>query len=330
MQQDLTGQRDLPGMSDGLYYYEFGGGADLQVHQVKRVVVSDDTPFQKVDIIEVPHLGKCLFLDGRLQSAQNDEFIYHEAMVHPALVCCSAVESVFIIGGGEGATLREVLRYNCVKRAVMCDIDRDVVKLSREYLFEWHRGAFDDPRAHLIHQDARAYLEADSTRYDAIIMDISEPLEDSPARLLFTREFFEIIHSRLSRDGVFCLQSGCGNPNDLGLCAAIQNTLSTVFSHCAPLQVMVPSFYSLWTFTVASDSIDPSRLTADEIDRRLVKHGVTGLNFYDGTLGQGLFKLPVYFRNIISENSVISTDEQPYVITDFKKPRSSLCHLSTS
>src|SRR3989304_1644190 len=104
-------------------------------------------------------LGVCLLLDGKIQSSEKDEFIYHEGLVHPAMIAHPAPESVFIAGGGEGATLREALRHPTVKRAALVEIDGEVTALSQKYLPGLSSGAFKDERAEVHHTDARAYLE---------------------------------------------------------------------------------------------------------------------------------------------------------------------------
>ena len=97
------------------------------LHSIKERIYSGRTKFQSIDIINTGSFGVCLVLDGKIQSSEADEFIYHEALVHPAMLAHPQPEKVFIAGGGEGATLREVLAHKTVKRAVMVDIDEEVV-----------------------------------------------------------------------------------------------------------------------------------------------------------------------------------------------------------
>ncbi|MEK7713807.1 MAG: hypothetical protein AAB302_03605 [Deltaproteobacteria bacterium] len=159
------------------------------IHGIKKTLYSVETEFQSMEILETGSYGKCLILDGKMQSSEVDEFIYHEALVHPAMLTHPKPESVFIVGGGEGATLREVLRHKTVKRAVMVDIDKEVVDKCRELLPEYSQGAFDDPRAELQYMDARKYLEDTNEKFDVIIIDISEPVEEGHAYQLYTQDF---------------------------------------------------------------------------------------------------------------------------------------------
>ena len=163
----------------------------IQLHRLDEVLYSGQTKYQSVRIVRSNNFGLCLVLDGKIQSSEADEFIYHEALVHPAMLTHPGPTSVFIAGGGEGATLREVLAHNTVKRAVMVDIDEEVIALSRHYLPDHSRGAFDDPRTELYHTDARKYQEKTEDRYDVIIIDLPDPIEEGPAYLLYTREFYQ-------------------------------------------------------------------------------------------------------------------------------------------
>ena len=113
------------------------------------------TLYQDVELVETEPFGVCLVLDGKIQSAESDEFIYHESLVHPALISHPRPESVCIAGGGEGSTAREVLRHSSVKRLVMVDLDEELVGICRKHLTGFHQGAFDDPRLKVHFDDIR-------------------------------------------------------------------------------------------------------------------------------------------------------------------------------
>src|SRR5262245_47815335 len=127
--------------------------------EATEVLHTRQTRFQKLEIADTVSYGRALFLDDKIQSSESDEFVYHEALVHPALVLHPQPRSVLVVGGGEGATLREALRHRTVERAVMVDIDDQAVEACRQYLGAWHQGAFDDSRTELLHADARGWLE---------------------------------------------------------------------------------------------------------------------------------------------------------------------------
>ena len=127
----------------------------LQLHRLDEVLYEGRTQYQVARIVRSRNLGICLVLDNKIQSSERDEFIYHEALVQSAMMAHPKPEKVFIAGGGEGATLREVLRHKTVKKAVMVDIDDQVTELCKKYLPGHNAGAFKDKRAEVYHVDAR-------------------------------------------------------------------------------------------------------------------------------------------------------------------------------
>ena len=190
------------------WFFETTTSVEGHAHAILRTIFALRTEFQQMEILETASYGKCLVLDGRIQSSIADDFIYHETLVHPAMVLHPHPETALVIGGGEGATLREILRYPSIRRAVMLDIDGRVVAACRTHLPEMHQGAFDDPRTELRHEDARGWLERTPERFDVAIVDLTEPLEAGPACLLFTREFYQLLSDRLTPHGTLALQAG--------------------------------------------------------------------------------------------------------------------------
>ncbi len=281
------------------------------LHSTKERIYSGRSKFQSVDIINTGSFGVCLVLDGKIQSSEADEFIYHEALVHPAMLTHPRPERVLIAGGGEGATLREVLAHRTVKKAVMVDIDEEVVSLCRRFLPSWHRNAFDDPRAELHFADAREYLERSSGRFDVIIIDLVDPLEQGPARLLYTREFYQIVKRKLGPAGIMSVQAEPSDWRNLDNFTAIVNTLRDVFPIARPYQVHVPSFFGLWGFVAASQSLDPCELTAEEIDARISTRISNRLKSYDGFTHQGIFTIPKHIRRKLAARKRLITDKQP-------------------
>ena len=287
----------------------------IQMAQIKAVHYEGTTRFQHVEVLELSSYGRCLILDGKTQSAEADEFVYHEALVHPPLLAHPNPQRVFIAGGGEGATLREVLGHNTVEQAVMVDIDQEVVEVCRQYLPTLHQGSFDNPRAQVHFQDARAFLETTPDRFDVMVLDLPDPLEGGPAALLYTQGFFRLVRERLNAGGLMVVQSGtCGPNNYTDIFPAIHNTLETVFPVVRCYSITVPSFASPWGFTVASLGPDPAALTPEEVERRLAAHVTRPLRMYDGIAHQGLFSLPKYLRAGLDAEERVITEEHPIFV----------------
>ncbi|MGB2757467.1 MAG: spermidine synthase [Acidimicrobiia bacterium] len=203
---------------------------DTYEHVAERVIVQCQTKFQHVQLLDTRAFGDVLVLDGICQSSSVDEFIYHETIVHPAMAILGDARNVLVLGGAEGATLREVYRWPTVERATMVDIDEELVALCREHLPTWAGGAFEDPRTVLALGDAVAFLKASTETFDVIIADMSDPVEEGPATFCFTQEFFQSVADHLSPEGVFVLQGGPANPAEGALHAKVLRTLETVFA----------------------------------------------------------------------------------------------------
>lgn len=283
----------------------------IQSHRIEEVLYEGKTRYQSVRVVCCSGLGVCLVLDGKIQSSESDEFIYHEALVHPAMITHPGPETVFIAGGGEGATLREVLSHKTVKRAVMVEIDSEVTELSQKYLPGLSRGAFKDKRAELHHTDAREFLAKSKEKFDIIIIDLPDPIERGPACRLFTREFYRIVLARLAQNGLIAVQAGSASLNELLNLTAVNNTLQSVFPIVVAYVINVPCYGGPWGLCIASRQSDPSRLSPTEVDRRIAARSLRGLKLYDGQTHQGMFSLPLYIRDVLAKQRRLITDKKP-------------------
>jgi spermidine synthase len=223
-------------------------------------------------------------------------------------------KTVFIAGGGEGAVLREVLAHKTVKRAVMVDIDEEVVALCQKFLPNYSQGSFQDKRTELVHTDAREYLAKSRELFDIIIIDLPDPIEEGPAYLLYTREFYQLVRERLTADGIITVQSGSASLNELLNFASVNKTLASVFSLVSPYQTDVPCFGGPWGFCLASLNLNPVQLPPAEVDKRISARRLTHLRFYDGLTHQGIFSLSKYLRDDLSKQGRLITDSEPLYI----------------
>ncbi len=291
--------------------------------RIQRRLVDTRTRFQRAELVETFEFGRALVLDGTLQSAEADEWIYHESLVHPALTACPAAGQVAVLGGGEGATLREVLRHRWVERAVMVDIDAEVIDFCRRHLQPFHAGAFADPRAEVVTADARAWLRHQpDARFAAVIFDLSEPAQAGPSQLLFTAEFFAEIHRVLVPGGSLGLHAGPVDLGGTGLGAFFPRLLATVesvFGRSQPATAHVFSFSDLWAFAAARKGAAPLP-AADRIDALLAERGVAGLRHYDGQCHAHMTHLPKYIRAQLADPGPIYTEADPPLIEPIPAP----------
>jgi spermidine synthase len=223
---------------------------DIYSHGITRILAYRKTTFQEMYVVESGAYGKALVLDGKWQSCTGDEFIYHEALVQPAMITHAAPKKVLILGGGEGATTREILRWNTVERVMMIDIDGEVVEACREHLSEMHQGSFDDPRFELVVADALQVLDTTDEKWDIIISDLTDPIEEGPSFPLFTKEYYEKLQRVLAPNGLVIVQSGPVSPPFVMYHARVVNTLKAVFPHVQAYCAPTPSYGSPWGFAL--------------------------------------------------------------------------------
>ncbi|MGB8701327.1 MAG: spermidine synthase [Thermosynechococcaceae cyanobacterium] len=284
---------------------------DMYMHGANKVLAYRKTQFQEMYIVESGSFGKALMLDGKWQSAQRDEFLYHEGLVHPPLILHGDPKKVLILGGAEGATIREVLRWKGVERIVMVDIDGEVVDACRELLPEMHQGAFDDPRVELIIDDAQKFIETTDEKWDAILSDLTDPIESGPAFPLFTQEHYQQVSQILSPNGVLVVQSGPLFLSELYIHARLANTVKSVFPFAQSALCYATSYGLPLSFVLASNQAFPTTPDPVESDRILAEKTTGGLRMMDGRTLLGMLQAPLHIRQMVEAETEIYTLKNP-------------------
>ncbi|KAJ4708800.1 Thermospermine synthase [Melia azedarach] len=255
---------------------------------------------------------RVLVIDGKLQSAESDEFIYHESLVHPALLLHHSPKTVFIMGGGEGSTAREVLKHRDIEKAVMCDIDRVVVEFCRSHLTA-NEAAFNDERLQIVFNDAKAELESrrdyQNEKFDVIIGDLGDPLEGGPCNHLYTKSFYgNVIKPILNHRGIFVTQAGpAGILTHKDIFTTIYNTLIHVFNYVIAYTAHVPSYADSCGWVLAS--AEPLNLNVEEIESR-IRDRITGeLRYLDAAFIVSSTVLNKTLRTSLLNETHIYTEE---------------------
>ncbi|MBW6464252.1 MAG: fused MFS/spermidine synthase [Firmicutes bacterium] len=289
------------------WFIEHTSPGTAHMFGVTNFLRSFRTDYQQVEIADTELFGRILILDGKIQSSEFDEYMYHEALVHPVMLMCPAPRRILVIGGGEGATLREVFRHKMVERLVMVDLDQKVVEQCRELLGSWHQGSFDDKRLELIYADARDYLENNDERFDVIISDVPEPVEQGPATKLFTRQYFGMLKDRLTETGLIALQAGDFGKPFIEAHSAIYNTIRQVMPFTRSYRSFIPSFNTDWGFIVAAP-YNMDLPTTFMFDSLIAERGLS-LDYFDGITAKGMFSIPKDLRLILENESAIIDDD---------------------
>ena len=305
--EELGGSTSLTRMFFMEYQTHYSG----HFHVITEILYKRKTKFQEVLVAKIPDLGVALIIDGKIQSTTKDEYIYHETLVHPILFSHPRPQNILIIGGGEGATAREALKHDPVK-VDMVDIDETVLNLVKKYMPTLCRNVFNDKRLNLVIKDGRRFIESLQTGiYDAIIIDVTDPLPTSSSYRLYTKEFYHAVASALKEDGLMVTQA-TSTYYSRDFFFSVIKTLREEFPIVSPFATWVPSYGSLWGFVIGSKRYDPITLTDRLIEERINERGVDDLEYYSSTFHKALFVLPYDLSSkIISGQGDIITDDSP-------------------
>ncbi|MCL4379744.1 MAG: hypothetical protein M1160_03985 [Candidatus Marsarchaeota archaeon] len=265
------------------------------IFKVKKVLVQTKTKYQKVDIVETNYWGKILFLDNLLMKSDRDGYIINEMIVHPIMLTGAKKKKVLVVGGGEGFTATELLKYPYIEQIDVVDIDGEFVEICKK-IYPEKMACLKDPRVRLIVQDGLEYLRQTKEVYDAIFTTPTDPLTISDP--LFIREYYRSCRSHLSKDGVY--ETDAYMPfYKYGKIdyAVIRKTLAEFFQISKIYTCTVPTFPGgLFSFGFASNKYDPER------DLRPFDFPIRN-RYYNIDLHYAAFKLPQFMLDRIEEEN---------------------------
>jgi len=267
-----------------------------QGFRVDKVYFERRTDHQHLLIFYNAHFGRVMVLDGVVQTTERDEFVYHEMLTHVPLFAHGGVGRVLIIGGGDGAMLREVLKHGTVESVTQVEIDRTVIETSRQHLPEHSRGAFDDPRVRIVVGDGAQFLSETDERFDVIISDSTDPI--GPGEVLFSREFYQRCRDRLSIGGILVTQNGVVflQPDEARDTA---RRFRQVFGHWAFFSAAVPTYAGgIMLFGFASDSPEPHEVSVETLRARFAKQPVA-TRYYTPEIHRASFVLPRFVEELL-------------------------------
>lgn len=252
-------------------------------------VHEEQSEFQRIEVFDTRGHGRLLMLDGMVMLTELDEFVYHELISHIPLCIHPDPRRVLVVGGGDGGTVREVLRHRGVERVVLCEIDERVTRVCQQHI-PAVAGHLDDPRVELVFADAVEYVRNNPGSFDAILVDSSEPI--GPAAGLFAGAFFADLRRALRPGGVVSAQTE--SPfYAADTVRSVFGELRGVFSEVHAYYGCIPTYPSgCWTFAFASDGPRPA-------DLDLTRLADVAGRYVGPSLGAGAFALPEFVRRLV-------------------------------
>lgn len=257
--------------------------------KITKTLHTEDTDFQKLDMIDTLQWGRMLVLDGMVMTTIKDEFVYHEMITHVALNTHPAPKKVMVIGGGDGGAIREIIKHPTVEKATLVEIDGRVIELSKQYLPEI-ACALEDPKVEVLVEDGIKHIKERTDYYDVILVDSTEPV--GPAVGLFTEDFYQSVSNALKSDGIMVAQSESPFVN-ANLITDMHNRISNIFPITRLYLASIPTYPSgLWSFTMGSKKYDP----LDFNDDTELPYAT---RYYTPKLHKAAFQLPKFVGDLV-------------------------------
>ncbi len=260
--------------------------------KIDKVNFTKQSKFQRIDIFESSELGKIFSLDGVTMLNERWEFTYHEMITHVPMFSHENPKDVLVIGGGDGGTVREVLKHPSVERVDLVEIDPDVIEACKKYLPST-ASKLSDERVHIYNEDGKNFVLGKKDEYDVIIVDSTDPYKGA-GKSLFTEEFYAGCRDALKDGGVFSAEAE--NPvydgKEMERCFA---EMKKAFPVVKPYTAFVPMYPSgFWVFAFASKDTEPTLKDAERIGK------IKGtLFYYNGEIHSASFVLPTFLKKLL-------------------------------
>jgi spermidine synthase len=257
-------------------------------YKINNVLYSGKSRYQEIQVLDSPEFGKMLALDGVVQLTERDEFFYHEMLAHVALHTHLNPKYVLIIGGGDGGTLREVIKHESVKHVQLVELDKEVIAISKRYFPSLSVG-FSDTRVQIKEMDGSRFVSGTTDRYDVVIVDSTDPV--GSAKSLFSEQFFNDVRSILNDDGILVIQTESLHFHRKFV-IEIQQRLGKLFEIVSLYTVPLATYAgNWWTFSIASRKYLPDMLNR--------KHTVS-TRYYDEQVHKNAFLPETIYKKLMS------------------------------
>ena len=279
-----------------LWFSEFHTPDVKHSMRVTRHYYSKKSEYQQIDIFETPEFGKVLALDGNVMLTERDEFIYDEMITHVPMAVHPNVQDVLVIGAGDGGVVRELARYESIRRIDLVEMDEQVLDACRRYL-PGNACRLDDDRVHIYFDNALRFIRRKHAQYDLIIVDSTDPF--GPSEGYFTREFYGICYNALREDGIMVNQQGSPfYSHDAEAMKRSHMRIVTTFPISRVYQAHIPTYAAgYWLFGFASKKYHP----IDDLDAEKWLSLNLGTKYYTTKLHVGAFYLPAFLEKMLQE-----------------------------
>jgi len=260
--------------------------------KIKEEIYSGQSKFQKIDIFDTEEHGKLFTLDDLVMLTEATEFVYHEMITHIPLCTHKKPKDVLVIGGGDGGTIREVVKHKTIERAVLCEIDGEVIEQSKKHL-NFTACELDNPKVQVVVEDGFKFLQENKDSYDVILVDSTDPIGEGAK--LFGENFYKLCYSALRKDGILVFQSESPFIHK-HIITDVFNNLKPIFKIVKLYTAFIPVYPSgMWSFGFASKSYHPIK----DLHKKRAKEISNTTKYYNKKIHESCFSLPNFTKELI-------------------------------
>ena len=258
---------------------------------IKKSLFKGKSDFQDVEILETEGLGRMLLLDGLVMTTEKDEFFYHEMIAHIPMNSHKNPEQVLVIGGGDGGTIREVLKHPTVKRVVLCEIDGMVIDVCKKYL-PTIACELGNPKVEMQVRDGIEYIKTQKNQFDIILIDSTDPM--GPGTGLFTEEFYTNVKEALKEGGIMVAQSESpfADKKEIQLMYPLLRKVFPIVKPYVGPMITYPAGY--WSWAYCSVNNEPLSYIAQDRVELIEKQA----KLYNKDIHKSVFALPNFVKEL--------------------------------
>ena len=280
------------GLENGYYHEITPSGFGIAI-KAGKLLYSKQSEFQKVEVFETESsLGKVLTLDDLMMTTEGDEFHYHEMISHVPMMHHKDPKTVLVIGGGDGGTVREVLKHDTVEKVVLCEIDGLVIEACKKHL-PTIACELDNPKCEILVEDAIEYIKGKENMFDIVLIDSTDPM--GPGEGLFTEEFYTNVKRSLKKGGIVAAQSESPFVNKEEI-KKMYTLLKKVFPICSTFTSNIPTYPGgYWAWAFCSEEVEPHSYYDERRGSEISKK----CKIYNKEYHEARFALPNYLKELL-------------------------------
>lgn len=254
--------------------------------------------YQKISVWDTEQLGHILMLDNYPMLSAKEEFIYHENLIHIPMVTYHEPKNILVIGGGDGCSLRELLKYPSIQKIDLVEIDKEVIDISKKYFTHLNKNSFNNSKVNLIIEDGKVFIkQSTESNYDLIFLDLTDPI--GPSLDLFKKDFYSQCKKTMNPIGLLNVQIGCPILNKLSF-QNILKDLRLVFKYVRVYGTYMATYGTYCYFACCSDYYDPYLISKKELSQKFMSYSfLDDCKYYDFQCHYSIMEQPKFIKEII-------------------------------